>query len=99
MRHLDDHHDRIPRGPAEICAAHGVLLPLDFSWAVRRAMRRIRPGLLVLTELELWPNLILTVKHLRAHAVAVINGRMSDRSMRGYQRIRWLMALLLRNWT
>ena len=32
--------------------------PLDFSWAVRRAMRRIRPSLLVLAELELWPNLI-----------------------------------------
>ena len=32
--------------------------PLDFSWSVRRAMRRIRPDLLVLAELELWPNLI-----------------------------------------
>ena len=31
--------------------------PLDFSWAVQRAMRRIRPDLLVLAELELWPNL------------------------------------------
>ena len=69
--------------------------PLDFSWAVRRAMRRIRPGLLVLTELELWPNLILAAKQYGAR-VAVINGRMSDRSMRGYQRIRWLMAFWLR---
>ena len=32
--------------------------PLDFSWAVRGAMRRIRPDGLVLAELELWPNLI-----------------------------------------
>ena len=32
--------------------------PLDFSWAVAAAMRRIRPSLLVLVELELWPNLI-----------------------------------------
>jgi 3-deoxy-D-manno-octulosonic-acid transferase len=69
--------------------------PLDFSWAVRRAMRRIRPGLLVLTELELWPNLILAAKYYGAR-VAVINGRMSDRSMRGYRRIRWLMAFWLR---
>ncbi|MFZ5830332.1 MAG: 3-deoxy-D-manno-octulosonic acid transferase, partial [Planctomycetota bacterium] len=30
--------------------------PLDFTWAVASAMRRIRPDLLVLTELELWPN-------------------------------------------
>ena len=36
--------------------------PLDFSWAVRNAMRRIRPSLLVLAELELWPNLIAIAK-------------------------------------
>jgi len=28
--------------------------PLDFSWAVRAAVRRIRPDVLVLAELELW---------------------------------------------
>ena len=32
--------------------------PLDFSWACRAAMRRVRPSVLVLAELELWPNLI-----------------------------------------
>ena len=32
--------------------------PLDFSWAVKAAMRRVRPDVLVLAELELWPNLI-----------------------------------------
>ncbi|TVS13999.1 MAG: 3-deoxy-D-manno-octulosonic acid transferase [Planctomycetaceae bacterium] len=69
--------------------------PLDFSWAVRRAMRRMRPDLLVLTELELWPNLIFTANRLGV-PVAVINGRMSDRSLRGYRRIRWFMTSLLR---
>jgi 3-deoxy-D-manno-octulosonic-acid transferase len=44
-------------------AGHTVFYcPLDFSWAVRRAMRRIRPSLLVLAELELWPNLIAAAK-------------------------------------
>ena len=32
--------------------------PLDFSWAVSAAMRRMRPDVLVLAELELWPNLV-----------------------------------------
>ena len=64
-------------------------MPLDFTWAVRRAMRRIRPDLLVLAELELWPNLIRAAKAFRAK-VAVINGRLSDRSLRGYRRIGWL---------
>jgi len=70
--------------------------PLDFSWAVGRAMRRIRPDLLVLAELELWPNLIRRARRHGAR-VAVINGRLSDQSARGYQRIRPLIASVLRS--
>ncbi len=64
--------------------------PLDFSWAVRRAMRRIRPSLVVLAELELWPNLIRASKEHGAK-VAIVNGRLSERSFRGYHRIRRLL--------
>lgn len=68
--------------------------PLDFSWAVRRAFSRIRPSLVVLAELELWPNFVRLVgKHV---PIAVVNGRMSPRSYRGYRRIRPLMAAVLR---
>lgn len=59
--------------------------PLDFSWAVRRAIRRLRPELLVLTELELWPNLIRFARASGAR-VAIVNGRLSERSFRGYSR-------------
>jgi 3-deoxy-D-manno-octulosonic-acid transferase len=70
--------------------------PLDFSWAVRAAVKRIRPQLLVLAELELWPNLIrATQKH--GARVAVVNGRLSDGSLRGYRRIRPLIARLLQS--
>lgn len=69
--------------------------PLDFSWAVRAAMRRVRPTLLVLAELELWPNLIAAAKGQRAR-VAIVNGRLSDKSYPGYRRIRPVVAHLLR---
>jgi 3-deoxy-D-manno-octulosonic-acid transferase len=69
--------------------------PLDFSWAVRRAVRRIRPTLLVLAELELWPNLIAAARR-RGAAVAVVNGRLSQRSFAGYRRIGWLARRTLR---
>jgi 3-deoxy-D-manno-octulosonic-acid transferase len=68
--------------------------PLDFSWAVDTALRRIRPTLLVLAELELWPNL-LALAHRRGVRLAVINGRLSERSYRGYRRIRPLLARVL----
>lgn len=69
--------------------------PLDFSWAVRTAVRRVRPDLLVLAELELWPNLVGAVRAAGAR-VAVINGRLSEHSFRGYRRIRPLVASLVR---
>jgi len=68
--------------------------PLDFTWAVRRAMRAIRPELFVLTELELWPNLIRAARQQGAK-VAVVNGRLSEKSFRGYRRIGWLARRVL----
>lgn len=69
--------------------------PLDFSWAVKAAMRRVRPDLLVLAELELWPNLITAAKRCGTR-VAVVNGRLGEKSFRGYRRIRPLLAGLMR---
>ena len=69
--------------------------PLDFSWAVRRAVHRVRPSLLVLVELELWPNLIRAAAR-NGVQLALINARVSDHSFRGYRRIRLLMRPLLR---
>jgi 3-deoxy-D-manno-octulosonic-acid transferase len=68
--------------------------PLDFTWAVATAMRRIRPDILVLAELELWPNLIRAARRHGAK-VAIINGRLSEHSFRGYRRIRPLVARIL----
>ncbi len=69
--------------------------PLDFSWATLRAMRRVRPNLLVLAELELWPNLIAAAQRHGAK-IAIINGRLSDASFRGYRRVSWLVRRVLR---
>ena len=69
--------------------------PLDFTWATAAAMRRVRPSLLVLAELELWPNLVVAAKRHGVQA-AIINGRLSDKSFRGYRRIRALVAPSLR---
>ena len=68
--------------------------PLDFTWAVRTALRRIRPSLLVLAELELWPNLITSARAAGVR-VAVVNGRVSDRSFRGYGRLKFFIGRLL----
>ena len=68
--------------------------PLDFSWAVEEAMRRVRPDLLVLAELELWPNLIAAAKR-RGARVAIANGRLSENSHKGYRRVGGLVRRTL----
>jgi 3-deoxy-D-manno-octulosonic-acid transferase len=70
--------------------------PLDFSWAVRRALRNIDPALLVLAEGELWPNLVRTAR-TRGVPVAVINARMSPRSLHRYRRLAWLARPFVRS--
>ncbi len=69
--------------------------PLDFSWAVNRTLSRLRPDAVILAELELWPNLIAIARR-RGLPVAIVNGRLSANSFRGYRRIRPLMARVLR---
>src|SRR3954447_7095338 len=69
--------------------------PLDFSWSARRAVARIRPTVLALVELELWPNLVWAAKRSGAR-VAIINGRLSHRSHRGYRKLRGPLGPTLR---
>lgn len=69
--------------------------PLDFSWATARAVSRVRPTVLALVELELWPNLVWAAKEAGAR-VAVVNGRLSMRSHRGYRKLRGPLGPTLR---
>jgi 3-deoxy-D-manno-octulosonic-acid transferase len=64
-----------------------VRYPLDFSSSVERFLDAIRPDAVGLVELEVWPNFVASCAR-RDIPVAVINGRLSARSFRGYSRIR-----------
>jgi 3-deoxy-D-manno-octulosonic-acid transferase len=62
--------------------------PLDFSWSVKNAIRRVSPTAIVLVELEIWPNLIRFARQANVPC-GLINGRISANSYRGYRRIRF----------
>ncbi|GAB4553903.1 MAG: lipid IV(A) 3-deoxy-D-manno-octulosonic acid transferase [Phycisphaerales bacterium] len=67
-----------------------VRYPLDASWAVARFLGAVRPDGVALVELELWPNFLdACARH--AIPVGVVNGRLSPRSFKGYQRVRWIL--------
>ena len=81
----------------EVFADHErAFLPLDFPWAVLTFLRRAKPRMVVLLELEVWPVLLL-VCHLRGIPVVLLNARVSERSFRGYMRGRWLLRPLFRH--
>jgi 3-deoxy-D-manno-octulosonic-acid transferase len=61
-----------------------VYFPADFPFVVRRVLRMLRPLCLVLTEGDLWPNLVRLAQR-NGVPIAVVNGRMSGSSFRGYR--------------
>lgn len=67
--------------------AHVCRSPFDLSWGARTLLDEAQPDVVGLVELELWPNL-LTQCRRRGIPVAVINGRLSERSFDGYRRAR-----------
>lgn len=70
-----------------------VRFPLDFSWAMARLIRQVQPALVVLTELEIWPNLLAALQR-RGTPVVVVNGRLSEKSFRRYGWVRrWLQPV------
>ena len=68
--------------------------PLDFGFAIQPYLSALRPKLVILAETEFWPNFLHRSKTQGA-SVAVINARISDRSLPGYLRVRrWLTRVL-----
>ena len=64
--------------------------PFDFTWSIKKSFRVLQPKLIVLAELELWPNWLLIAERVGC-PVAVINGRLSEHSYRRYARIPFLV--------
>lgn len=60
--------------------------PFDWRFAVRRVLNQVRPSLVLIMETEIWPNFLRECGE-RNIPVAIVNGRLSERSFRRYQRV------------
>jgi 3-deoxy-D-manno-octulosonic-acid transferase len=89
-----------PHGRAVASRTQGVdaalLAPLDLRWAVRRAVKFIKPRLFLVAETELWPNLLREVKR-EGIPVILFNGRISRKSYRLYLPLRFFFRGVVRN--
>ncbi len=58
--------------------------PFDFSFTISNALRRLKPAMVILVELEVWPNLVLQSEK-RGIPVVLVNGRITERSLSRYR--------------
>ncbi len=90
-----------PTGSARVQAAledqvlHAYV-PYDLPHTLSRFMHRINPKIVLLMETELWPNLLNQCRR-RKIPVMIANARLSERSAKGYARIKGLTGEMLRN--
>jgi 3-deoxy-D-manno-octulosonic-acid transferase len=68
--------------------------PLDLGLCIRPYLRALRPELVILAETEFWPNFLRLARASGAR-LAVVNGRISDRSLPRYIRFRGLLRKVL----
>ena len=71
-----------------------IYAPLDLTFAVERALQRIRPDIMIFLETELWPTWLLTAHRLGAK-IALLNGRISERSIENYLKLKFLFRQIL----
>ncbi|MGH9734206.1 MAG: 3-deoxy-D-manno-octulosonic acid transferase, partial [Candidatus Acidiferrales bacterium] len=71
------------------CADAVFYFPLDWVFPVRRALRQMRPAMVVVMETEIWPNFLREARNM-AIPVVFANARISERSFARYNRWKFL---------
>ena len=69
-------------------------LPYDIPFAVRAFLRHFQPRAGIIVETELWPNLV-ALATAAGVPLYLVSGRLSERSARGYARVRGLARPML----
>lgn len=70
-------------------------LPFDIYPIISKAVSKISPHLLVIMETEIWPNFIESAK-AEGTLVAIVNGRISDKSFPKYMRFKFFFGQVLK---
>lgn len=73
-------------------------LPYDYPQAVKRFIHSYKPKFGILMETEIWPNLIQAAHEARV-PLFLANARLSEKSLKGYRRISWLIGDAMRKLT
>ena len=61
-----------------------IYFPLDLVWVAESIVRRVHPGIFMPVETELWPNFLRAIRE-RNIPVMMVNGRISEKSVKNYR--------------
>jgi len=65
------------------------ILPIDFTFTMKRLVRKTNPTLFILVESDYWPSLLFELKKKKV-PIAVVNGKISQRSFETYSKFSFL---------
>lgn len=71
-----------------------IFFPLDLPWLCKRVVGRIRPRVFLPVETELWPNFLRAARRYDI-PVMMVNGRISDRSVKNYHHLGSILRNML----
>ena len=66
--------------------------PVDLSFTIKKFIKKINPQVLILNELEMWPNWLMIIKQKHI-PVLLINGRISDVAFKRYKRFNFFLKV------
>ena len=70
--------------------------PVDLFFAVKKALRNINPDILIFLETEIWPSWVIEARRAGVR-IALLNGRISNRSIKSYMRFKSFFKTILSN--
>ncbi|HEY3423947.1 MAG TPA: 3-deoxy-D-manno-octulosonic acid transferase, partial [Negativicutes bacterium] len=71
-----------------------IFFPLDLPWLSNLVVKRISPRAFLPVETELWPNFLQAARNSKI-PVMMVNGRISDKSVRRYHYLRGVLKEML----
>lgn len=74
-------------------AVFAAYFPFDRPSLMTAAMGQVAPVLCVLLETEIWPGFLYAAK-MSGRPVAIVNGRVTEKSLSGYRRFKGLLQIL-----
>ncbi len=74
-------------------ADYHILLPLDFSWTMEALISKAKPDLVIITETDFWIHFLNQCEQKGAF-IALVNGKISERSFKRLQYFPWLARKL-----